>query len=71
MILVFIETREGKVKKSSLEALSEGKRRAGDIVNLEADIIAKYVENLKGQKRQGLNFELLREYGFVGERDAG
>lgn len=31
MILVFIETREGKVKKSSLEVLSEGKRRAGEL----------------------------------------
>lgn len=31
MILVFIEVREGKVKKSSLEALSEGKRRADDL----------------------------------------
>ena len=55
----------------TLENTTLGKRRAGDIVNLEADIIAKYVENLKGKKRQGLNFELLREYGFVGERDAG
>jgi hypothetical protein len=33
--------------------------------------LAKYVENLKEQKRQGLNFELLREYGFVGRTDAG
>jgi electron transfer flavoprotein alpha subunit len=31
MILVFIEVREGKVKKSSLEALSEGKRMADDL----------------------------------------
>jgi electron transfer flavoprotein alpha subunit len=31
MFLVFIETREGKVKKSSLEALSETKRRAGEL----------------------------------------
>jgi riboflavin synthase len=55
----------------TMENTTLGKRRAGDVVNLEADIIAKYVENLKGQKRQGLNFELLREYGFVGGRDAG
>jgi electron transfer flavoprotein alpha subunit len=38
MILVFIETREGKVKKSSLEVLSEGKRRAGDL-NTEAQAV--------------------------------
>ncbi len=31
MIAVFIETREGKIKKSSLEALSEAKRRGGDL----------------------------------------
>jgi electron transfer flavoprotein alpha subunit len=31
MILVFLEVREGKVKKSSLEALSEGKRIADDL----------------------------------------
>ena len=31
MILVYIEVRDGKVKKSSLEALSEGKRRAGEL----------------------------------------
>jgi electron transfer flavoprotein alpha subunit len=31
MIAVFIETREGKAKKSSLEALSEAKRRAGEL----------------------------------------
>jgi len=38
MVLVFIETREGKVKKSSLEVLSEGKRRAGDL-NTEAHAV--------------------------------
>ena len=31
MILVYLESRDGKIKKSSLEALSEGKRRAGEI----------------------------------------
>jgi electron transfer flavoprotein alpha subunit len=31
MFLTFIETREGKIKKSSLEALSEAKRRAGEL----------------------------------------
>ena len=31
MILVFIETREGKVKKSSWETLGEAKRRAGEL----------------------------------------
>ncbi|MCJ7587386.1 MAG: electron transfer flavoprotein subunit alpha/FixB family protein [Candidatus Aminicenantes bacterium] len=31
MILVFLEIREGKIKKSSLEVLSEGARRAGEM----------------------------------------
>jgi electron transfer flavoprotein alpha subunit len=31
MIAVFIETRDGKVKKSSLEALAEARRRAGEL----------------------------------------
>ncbi len=31
MILTFIEIRDGKIKKSSLEALSEAKRRAGEL----------------------------------------
>jgi len=31
MILTFIETRDGKVKKSSLEAFSEAKRKAGEM----------------------------------------
>ena len=31
MILVFIETREGKIKKSSIETLGEAKRRADDL----------------------------------------
>ncbi len=43
-----------------------GKRRPGDIVNLEADIIAKYVERLMQQKKQGLTLDFLKEYGFVG-----
>ncbi len=37
MILVFIETREGKIKKSSLEVLSEASRRGDE---LEAEVAA-------------------------------
>jgi len=55
----------------TMEHTTLGKKRPGDVVNLEADIIAKYVENLKERKRQSLNFEFLREYGFVGGTDAG
>jgi riboflavin synthase len=55
----------------SMENTTLGRKRPGDIVNLEADVIAKYVENLKERKRQSLNFEFLSEYGFVGGIDAG
>ena len=47
-----------------------GRRKPGDIVNLETDIIAKYVERLKERRIQGLTFEFLREYGFVEGTDA-
>ena len=55
----------------TMENTTLGRKRPGDIVNLEADVIAKYVENLKEKKTQGLSFEFLREYGFVGGIDAG
>ncbi|MFC2169033.1 electron transfer flavoprotein subunit alpha/FixB family protein [Acidobacteriota bacterium] len=53
MILVFIEVREGKVKKSSLEALSEGKRRAVGM-NSEANAV------LVGHNLEGFTSELFR-----------
>jgi riboflavin synthase len=55
----------------TMENTTLGMKRPGDVVNLEADIIAKYVENLKERKRQSLNFEFLRQYGFVGGTDVG
>ena len=55
----------------TMEHTTLGRKSPGDIVNLEADIIAKYVEGLKERKKQSLDFEFLREYGFVGGTDAG
>ena len=49
----------------TLEHTTLGNGRPGDIVNLEADIIAKYVEGLKERKTQGLTFDFLKECGFV------
>jgi electron transfer flavoprotein alpha subunit len=47
MIFVYIETREGKVKKSSLEALSEGKRRASELgVGLAAVAVGNGLEGI-------------------------
>jgi riboflavin synthase len=55
----------------TMEHTTLGRKRPGDVVNLEIDILAKYVECLRERKRQSLNFEFLKEYGFVGGTDAG
>ena len=54
----------------TMENTTLGRKRAGNVVNLEVDIIAKYVESLKEQRRQSLSIEFLREYGFAGGIDA-
>jgi len=50
----------------TMEHTTLGKKRPGDAVNLEADVMAKYVEGLKERKIQSFNLEFLREYGFIG-----
>jgi riboflavin synthase len=55
----------------TMENTTLGQKRPGDAVNLEVDVLAKYVENFKEPKRRSLSFEFLREYGFVGGTDAG
>jgi riboflavin synthase len=41
-----------------------GDRRVGDLVNLEVDIIAKYVEQLGRQPGSGITLEFLEKHGF-------
>ncbi len=41
-----------------------GSLRNGDTVNIEVDIIAKYVEKLKRGAGSGISEELLKEHGF-------
>jgi len=42
-----------------------GKRKMGDKVNIECDIIGKYVVRfLEGRKEQGLSIDYLMEQGF-------
>ena len=41
-----------------------GNRRLGDLVNLEVDIIAKYVEQLSSAHRPGITVDFLQEHGF-------
>jgi riboflavin synthase len=40
-------------------------RRPGDVVNLEVDIIAKYVERLSGEGSAKVTTEFLAEHGFL------
>ena len=50
MILVYIEVRDGKVKKSSLEALSEGKRRADELgLDTAAVLVGHGLEGLDSE----------------------
>lgn len=42
-----------------------GGKRSGAPVNLEVDIIAKYVEALTGASRSGISSDFLREHGFA------
>ena len=42
-----------------------GERQVGDVVNLEVDIIAKYVEQLTQARSRGVNMDLLQEHGFL------
>ena len=43
-----------------------GGRRPGDEVNLEVDIIAKYVERLRERSGSTITPEFLAEHGFLG-----
>jgi riboflavin synthase len=42
-----------------------GELRAGDTVNLEADIIAKYVEQLHKKGNETITMDFLQEHGFL------
>ena len=42
-----------------------GSKRAGDLVNLEVDIIAKYVEQFSQAPGTGITADFLQEHGFL------
>jgi riboflavin synthase len=42
-----------------------GDRKVGDVVNLEADIIAKYVEQFTKPQEKGVTTDFLAEHGFL------
>lgn len=60
---------DGEVFKVSViphtqEETTLTKKRTGDVVNLENDMIARYVEKFAGKKREGLSVGFLMENGF-------
>jgi len=60
MILVFIEVRDGKIKKSSLEVISEGRRRADE---LNSELHAVLVgHNLEGLAPETFKFGASKTY---------
>ena len=56
---------EVSVASFTIAHTNNSKRRTGDDVNLEVDIIAKYVERLSGGKRSKITPEFLQEHGFM------
>jgi riboflavin synthase len=40
-------------------------KKSGDIVNIECDLISKYVERLMGFKKNDITLDLLKENGFM------
>ena len=49
----------------TIENTNLGGRKAGDVVNLEVDIIAKYVERLRSEEGSAITLEFLAEHGFI------
>ena len=42
-----------------------GSKQVGDLVNLEVDIVAKYLERLSQAHRPGITIDFLQEHGFL------
>ncbi len=53
----------------TLERTNLSKRKAGDLVNLEFDILGKYICKMLGRegktRGEGITLEFLRKYGFA------
>jgi len=49
----------------TLKNTNLGSRQVGDLVNLEVDIIAKYVEQFNQSRNSGVTLDLLKEHGFI------
>jgi len=53
------------IVKYTMENTILGQLEIGDSVNLEADIIAKYVEQFIAKKNEGISMDFLKEHGFI------
>ena len=49
----------------SLSHTTMGRKKVGDKVNLEVDIIAKYVENFVSRRESKVTLDFLAEHGFT------
>jgi riboflavin synthase len=56
---------EVSIVTHTYENTNLGDRKVDDRVNLEIDIIAKYVEQLAGGQGKGITAEFLREHGYA------
>lgn len=73
--LTVVDTAEGSFRVSLIPLTARatvlGEKKLGDIVNIECDVLGKYVERLIGKERtgqrtgQGISMELLIKQGFV------
>jgi riboflavin synthase len=59
-----VDTFTVSLVKFTQQQTTIGGKKAGDVVNLEVDIIAKYVESLKKHPANALTFDFLQEHGF-------
>ncbi len=59
------ETFEVSVVEYTMKNTTLGNRQAGDAVNLEADIIAKYVVQLNKKEGSDITLDFLSEHGFL------
>jgi riboflavin synthase len=49
----------------TLKHTNLGSRRVGDLVNIEVDVMAKYVERLSQPHQNGITVDFLQEHGFL------
>ena len=56
---------EVSIVNYTLKNTNLGNRRVGNLVNLEVDMIAKYVEQFDKSRNPSITFDFLKEHGFI------